>query len=108
MRLSERIVDYLKSIGLKTKPYRLTRYEKARIVAARALQLSLGAVPLINVRDLQRNPVVISMEELKRGLLPITVVRRLPTGETELVPVNKLIEAERRLFGRLHGLNFSG
>lgn len=102
--MSERFVDYLKSIELRTKPYRLTRYEKARIVAARALQLSLGAVPLINIREFSKDPVVIAMEELRRGLLPITVVRRRPTGEVELIPVNKLVEVERRLFGRVYGL----
>lgn len=102
--MGERFADYLKSVELKTKPYRLTRYEKARVVAARALQLSLGAVPLINVKEFSKDPVVIAMEELKRGLLPITVVRRHPTGEVELVPVNKLVEVERRLFGRVYGL----
>ncbi|HDD39713.1 MAG TPA: hypothetical protein ENG21_00460, partial [Nitrososphaeria archaeon] len=35
-----------------TDPYRqpLTRYEKARIIAGRALQLSLGAFPLVEIR----------------------------------------------------------
>lgn len=102
--MSERIVDYLRRIDLKTKPYRLTRYEKARIVAARALQLSLGAIPLIDVRNLPKDPVVIAIEELKRGLLPITVIRRTPAGEIELIPVSKLIELERKLFRRVHGL----
>jgi len=102
--VSERIIDYLRKIDLKTKPYRLTRYEKARIVAARALQLSLGAIPLIDVRNLPKDPVVIAIEELKRGLLPITVIRRTPAGEIELIPVSKLIELERKLFRRVHGL----
>ncbi|MEM0014964.1 MAG: DNA-directed RNA polymerase subunit K [Zestosphaera sp.] len=105
--MSEGFVDYLKSLELRTKPYRLTRYEKARIVAARALQLSLGAVPLIDIRGFPKDPVVIAMEELRRGLLPITVVRRRPTGEVELVPVNKLVEVEHKLFGRVYGLEAS-
>lgn len=102
--MSERIADYLKKIDLKTKPYRLTRYEKARIVAARALQLSLGAMPLIDVSKLMKDPVVIAIEELKRGLLPMTVIRKTPAGEVELISVSKLIEVERMLFKRVHGL----
>ncbi|MFN3268593.1 MAG: DNA-directed RNA polymerase subunit K [Zestosphaera sp.] len=101
------MIDYLKKIDLKTKPYRLTRYEKARIVAARALQLSLGAIPLIDVSNVRKDPVVIAIEELKRGLLPMTVIRRTPSGEVELIPVSKLIEFERKLFMRVHGLEGS-
>lgn len=101
--MNERLVDYLKKIDLKTKPYRLTRYEKARIIAARALQLSLGAIPLIDVKNIAKDPVIIAMEELKRGLLPITVIRRTPAGEIELIPASKLIELERKLFKRVHG-----
>lgn len=102
--MSEKVVDYLRKIDLKTKPYRLTRYEKARIVAARALQLSLGAIPLIDVSNMTKDPVVIAIEELKRGLLPMTVIRKTPASEVELIPVSKLIEVERMLFKRVHGL----
>lgn len=98
------MVDYLRKIDLKTKPYRLTRYEKARIVAARALQLSLGAIPLIDLSNVMKDPVVIAIEELKRGLLPMTVIRKTPANEVELIPVSKLIEVERMLFKRVHGL----
>ncbi|MDY6765482.1 MAG: DNA-directed RNA polymerase subunit K [Halobacteria archaeon] len=52
---------------------RYTRYEKARIIGARALQISEGAPPLIEVET--NNPVHIAQEELERGVLPITVRR---------------------------------
>jgi DNA-directed RNA polymerase subunit K/omega len=102
--VNERIIEYLRKVDLKTKPYRLTRYEKARIVAARALQLSLGAMPLIEVSNMPKDPVMIAIEELKRGLLPMTIIRRTPAGEVELIPASKLIELERKLFKRVHGL----
>ncbi len=102
--MDERIIEYLRKVDLKTKPYRLTRYEKARIVAARALQLSLGAMPLIDVSNMPKDPVMIAIEELKRGLLPMTIIRRTPAGGVELIPVSKLIELERKLFKRVHGL----
>ncbi len=60
-----------------------TKYEKARIVGARALQLAMGA-PLIlklakeNLEKLKYNPVEIAKEEFRRGILPITIRRPSP------------------------------
>lgn len=50
-----------------------TRYERARIIGARALQISQGAPPLIDIET--NNPVHIAREELDSGVLPITVRR---------------------------------
>jgi len=50
-----------------------TRYERARIVGARALQIAMGAPILI--KDAKGEPVDIALEELQRGVLPITVKR---------------------------------
>lgn len=75
-------------------PKRLTRYEKSRIIGARALQLSMGAPPLIDLSkhpEIPRDPIAIAEEELKRGILPITIRRRLPNGEEELIPVRVLV-----------------
>ncbi|ARM76516.1 DNA-directed RNA polymerase subunit K [Acidianus manzaensis] len=73
---------------------RLTIYEIARIVSARALQLAMGAVPLIDTTTLasdQLNSISIAEEELKRGLLPITIRRRFPNGKVELVSVKEIL-----------------
>jgi DNA-directed RNA polymerase subunit K len=49
-----------------------TRYERARIVGARALQISMGAPVLAkDVRTVE--PIDVAMAELEQGLLPITV-----------------------------------
>ncbi|BFH74272.1 DNA-directed RNA polymerase subunit K [Sulfurisphaera javensis] len=70
---------------------RLTKYEIARIVSARALQLAMGASPLIDTNNLPFNDVIsIAEEELKRGVLPITVRRVYPNGKVELVSVKKV------------------
>ena len=50
-----------------------TRYERARIIGARALQISLGAPVLI--RPDVGDPIDIAMRELEEGVLPITVKR---------------------------------
>jgi len=99
MKEKSAIVSLIKQAGIRTGPLKLTRYEKARIVAARALQLDLGAIPLIDIANLPKDPIEIAKEELRRGVLPITLVRRKPSGEEELIPVTKLIELERKLFG---------
>jgi DNA-directed RNA polymerase subunit K len=52
---------------------RYTRYERARIIGARALQISMGAPPLVEMET--NDPVKIATEELDRDVLPITVRR---------------------------------
>ena len=60
---------------------KLTKYELARIVAMRTLQLSLGAPPLVNVEYLEKkDPYYIAIEEIKRRVLPVVIKRRLPNG----------------------------
>ncbi len=50
-----------------------TRYEKSRIIGARALQISMGAPPLIKSKD--TNPINLAKIEFEKGTIPITVVR---------------------------------
>ncbi|ACL11360.1 DNA-directed RNA polymerase subunit K [Desulfurococcus amylolyticus 1221n] len=70
---------------------RLTRFEIARVVGARALQLSMGAPPIIDVSNLPvKDPVYIAVNELITGLLPMSI-RRINNGREELVPVGKLL-----------------
>lgn len=52
-----------------------TRFEKARIVGARALQLSMGAPPLIEMPPEVRNPVQVAMAEYDVDAIPLTVQR---------------------------------
>ena len=50
-----------------------TRYERARIIGARALQISMGAPVLIDVD--KKEPIEIAYIELEKGVIPITVKR---------------------------------
>jgi DNA-directed RNA polymerase subunit K len=52
-----------------------TRFERARIVGARALQIALGAPILLDVKDENIDPVRISAQEYEERVIPITVVR---------------------------------
>lgn len=60
-----------------------TKYEKARMIGSRALQIGMGAPFLIklNEEDLKRlkyNPIEIAKMEFEEGVLPITIKRPLP------------------------------
>jgi len=69
-------------------PPRLTRFEKARIMGARALQLSLGAPPFIPIPKTARISLDISMEELQQRVIPITIRRVLPNGDYQNIPID--------------------
>ncbi len=73
-------------------PPTLTRFEKARIMGARALQLSLGAPPFIPIPKTARISLDISMEELEQRVIPITIKRRLPNGDYQNLPIDYFIK----------------
>jgi len=50
-----------------------TRYERARIVGARALQILMGAPVLIKTESI--DPLEIALEEMRLRVVPITVKR---------------------------------
>ena len=52
-----------------------TRFERARIIGARALQITMGAPVLIKVGKELIDPVKIAEMEFKKGVLPISVLR---------------------------------
>jgi DNA-directed RNA polymerase subunit K len=54
---------------------RYTRFEKARIIGARALQISMGAPILIDVPSGTVDPIEIAWIEFDEGAIPITVKR---------------------------------
>ena len=72
---------------IKIGPPKLTRFEKARIVGARSLQIAMGAPLLIDHWEGLSNPIDIALEELKKGLLPISIRRSLPDGTSQDIPL---------------------
>ncbi len=55
-----------------------TKFEKTRIISARALQIAMGAPLLINAKSNELDPVDLSKREFKKGLIPITIKRKMP------------------------------
>jgi DNA-directed RNA polymerase subunit K len=51
-----------------------TRYEKAKIIGARALQIAYGAPPLIETKEI--DPLKIAEIEFEKSLIPFVVVRK--------------------------------
>jgi len=66
----------------------LTRFEKARIMGARALQLSQGAPPFIEIPPTARTSLDIAMEELDQRIIPIVIKRVLPNGDHQNIPID--------------------
>jgi len=74
---------------IKVGPPKITRFEKARIVGARALQISMGAPILVDAEE-NTNPIDIALSELDANILPITIRRTLPDGTFQDIPLKWL------------------
>ena len=79
-------------------PPELTKYERARIIETRALQIAMGAPILIPPEEAPPDPILIAMMELERGVLPITIRRTLPDGSYQDIPLSVLLGARERKF----------
>ena len=72
-----------------TGPPTLTRFERARIMGARALQLSLGAPVFIEIPKNATSSLEIAMEELKQRVIPIVIKRTLPNGDYQHIAIDQ-------------------
>ena len=62
-----------------------SKYEIARMIGSRALQIAMGAPFLVKLdeKDLKKisyNPIEIAKLEFAKGIIPITVKRPLPAA----------------------------
>ncbi|MEM0157545.1 MAG: DNA-directed RNA polymerase subunit K, partial [Thermoplasmataceae archaeon] len=57
-----------------------TKFEKARIIGARALQISMGAPVIIDVPAQVMDPVDIAIMEFDNNVIPITIKRENETN----------------------------
>ena len=69
---------------------KFTRFEVARLLGARTLQIALGAPVLVKTELSNPNPI--AKAEFMEKMLPITVKRKLPNGLEDIVTVKKAIE----------------
>lgn len=71
---------------------RLTRFEKARILGARSLQLALGAPPFIPISSDIRDPITLALKEIEENVLPLSIRRVLPNGVIQDIPLDAFQE----------------
>jgi len=75
-----------------SRPY-MTRYERARVLGTRALQLSLNAPPMVDIAAVaESDPLRIAMLELQAQQCPVIIRRYLPDGTYEDWSANELIQ----------------
>ncbi len=70
--------------------HEITKYEKARVIGTRALQLSLGAPPMVKVEGMT-DVMDIAEKELMEYKIPLIVKRKLPDGTSIDVKVTDMI-----------------
>lgn len=56
----------------------MTRFERARIIGARALQISMGAPALIDLKKKTESPRDIAKREFEEDVIPLTIKRKMP------------------------------
>mmetsp|Transcript_10792 Transcript_10792/g.14070 ORF Transcript_10792/g.14070 Transcript_10792/m.14070 type:complete len:149 (+) Transcript_10792:83-529(+) len=68
----------------------MTKYERARILGTRALQISMNAPVMVDI-DNETDPLRIAMKELREKKIPIVIRRYLPDGSFEDWGADELI-----------------
>lgn len=69
---------------------KLSRFEAARLIGARSLQIALGAPVLIKTEN--SNPTDIARIEFNDKLIPMTIKRKMPNGQYVVVQIKKAID----------------
>merc|ERR1712038_808264 len=72
-----------------TTPY-LTKYERARVLGTRALQIAMCAPVMVELEG-ETDPLAIAMKELKQRKIPIIIRRYLPDQSYEDWPIADLL-----------------
>ncbi|CAG9324623.1 unnamed protein product [Blepharisma stoltei] len=73
-----------------TTPY-MTKYERARILGTRAMQISRNAPVFVELDPHETDPLIIAEKELREKKIPFIIRRYLPDGSYEDWPISSLI-----------------
>ena len=88
--------EIIQNINIKDKKEKvttryLTKYEKARIIGSRALQISKNAPIFVEIEPGEWDPIKIAEKELIERKIPFIIRRYLPDGNYEDWRVEDLI-----------------
>ncbi|KAL3123756.1 hypothetical protein niasHT_009413 [Heterodera trifolii] len=75
------VSDKVASSNRVTTPF-MTKYERARVLGTRALQIAMGAPVMVEIEG-ESDPLEIARKELKDQKIPIIIRRYLPDGSFE-------------------------
>ncbi|GLU21054.1 hypothetical protein SLE2022_372190 [Rubroshorea leprosula] len=89
LELDDKEEQELKEWTCKTSKY-MPKYECARILGTRALQISMNASVMVELVE-ETDPLEIAMKELREHKIPFTIRRYLPDGSFEDWGVDELI-----------------
>lgn len=89
-----------------SQPFKYTKYERARIIGARALQISMGAPFLIklseqDIEQMKYNPVSIAKLEFSKGIIPFSIVRPMPQAIVETASIEEISTLGKKLIKEL-------
>lgn len=74
------------------KKFRITKFEKAKIIGIRATQLSSGISTILSSDDLKKinvkNTLEIAEEEFRQGKIPIIIKRKYANGKKKYIQFN--------------------
>eukprot|EP00959_Pyramimonas_sp_CCMP1952_P156262 3268138-Pyramimonas_sp.AAC.2 len=82
------------SAGTRITTRYMTKYERARVLGTRALQISMNAPVMVQL-DGETDPLEIATKELREKKVPFTIRRYLPDGSYEDWGVDELIIDDR-------------
>jgi len=69
--------------------YKISKYERAKLIGIRAQQIAAGGIPCVDIKPLKAlykdnlDAEIIAREELKQRTMPLIVGRKLPDGSNE-------------------------
>ncbi|ORE01441.1 RNA polymerase Rpb6 [Rhizopus microsporus var. microsporus] len=89
IRQREQLPDPNERTERLTTPY-MTKYERARVLGTRALQISLNAPVMVELNG-ETDALAIANRELREKRLPLTIRRYMPDGTYEDWKVRDLI-----------------
>ena len=69
----------------------MTKYERARILGTRAMQISRNAPVFVELEPHETDPLLIAEKELREKKIPFIIRRYLPDGTYEDWPISDLI-----------------
>lgn len=67
----------------------ITKYEKARIIGTRAIQISMNAPPTIDPKG-ETDSLKIAEMEYEQKKIPFSIIRNFPNGSTETIKFQDL------------------